>query len=46
MNQFNRGFVAEKWNWRTLASWFVPPLVVPIMLIVLLAGYVISHAGN
>ena len=39
-------FVAESWTWRTFASWLVPPLVLPIMLIVLLAGYVIFHAGS
>ena len=39
-------FVAETWTWRTVASWFAPPLVLPIMLIVLLAGYVIFHAGS
>jgi hypothetical protein len=39
-------FVAENWTWRTFVSWFAPPLVLPIMLIVLLAGYVIFHAGS
>ncbi len=46
MDQFDRGFVAEDWTWQTFASWFVPPLVFPTMLVVVLAEFVMFHAGN
>ena len=29
---------------RRLASWFVPPIVVPIMLVALIAGFGLFHA--
>lgn len=29
------------WQWQELHSWFVPPLVIPVALIILLAVYVV-----
>jgi hypothetical protein len=46
MNDPAHRIVAEKWSWRTLSPWIVPPLVVPIMLALLVAGYVIFQAAN
>jgi hypothetical protein len=38
--------VAEKWSWRALSPWTEPPLVIPIILILLIAGYVLFYGAN
>lgn len=38
--------VAERWTWRTVTPWIVPPLVIPIVLVLLAAGYVIYQGSN
>jgi hypothetical protein len=37
--------VAEKRSWRTIAPW-IPALLVPIALALLLAGYVVFQAAS
>ncbi len=46
MNDPANRIVAEKWTWRTLAPWIVPPLIVPIVLVLLAAGYVLYQGAN
>lgn len=38
-------FVAEKTSWRTLAPW-MPSLLVPIVLALMLVGYVVLQAAS
>jgi hypothetical protein len=46
MNDSAPRIVAEKWSWRTLAPWIVLPLVVPIVLVLLAAGYVLYQSAH
>jgi hypothetical protein len=39
-------FVAEHWSWRSISPWMVPPLLVPILLALLLVGYVVFVASS
>jgi hypothetical protein len=35
-------FVAERWSWRSIAPWMVPPVLVSILLV----GYVVFVAAS
>lgn len=45
MNDPTPPFVAEKTAWRTLAPW-IPSLLVPIVLALVLVAYVVFQAAN
>jgi hypothetical protein len=45
MDHSKHGVIADKLSWRTLSPWIVPPLVIPIVLILLVAGYVLYQGG-
>ena len=44
MDSPKRRFVAEPWNWRTIAPWIVPPVVIPGVFILMFTVYVIYQA--
>jgi hypothetical protein len=39
-------FVAERWSWRAISPWIVPPLLVPLVLALAFVGYVVLVAAN
>jgi hypothetical protein len=44
MDHPKRTIGADPWSWQTLATWFVPPVVIPGVLIIAFVAYLIFQA--